>query len=1046
MKILRLRVAGFGPYKSEQVVDFEAFNDDGIFLITGKTGAGKSSILDAICYALYGSVPRYKDSKAKLRSDHADTDDPSVVELDFRVGTTDYRVRRSPEYERPRFRGGGTTISKSTAELAVLTGPDWRVETDWNVIAARPVDVGADLARLVGLSKDQFLQVILLAQNRFQEFLNASNDDRQSVLRSLFGTDRFLGYETYLVDRRRALELELGGVTGAVAHQAEQFAAMLGRDVDEVPEHPSSSWFAEGLAELHAARDHAVATSSAADEAAMAAESLLRAAEQTLARQVRRDAAAASLERHLAESMEAPRAAVRAAARAATVWSSITARRAADNELLAACALELDARAAYAGFATAQAGTAQTGTAQTGTAQAGTAQTATAQTATAPTGPGQTGSAQADAAPVTVSAIDEVIDSLTRQLGALESVLTEEAELASLTDAVEEARATVLALDESAAEAASQAERLPPQITGAQSTLTDTRVAAAAMPAALDAASRIERAVEAAREVTLLRDQLAAAHLIEAAASRSLTAATAAHQDLMDRRFADHAAELAAALVDGEPCAVCGSTAHPVPASTDAAPVTSADIDAARAELDRTRTVLDDASRSSRGLAATLAEAEARSDGQPLEVLEPQRDLALAAVEVARVAGEEVSTFESEITVLQSRLARADARLVELRDLRQAALAQKAERERELDTVTKRVADRREGFDTVASRVAHLHLHLSAAKAVERAIGSVTERQRVLQDARDALVAALAEHGFETESDAEAARLEPGDLHRIEREIRDHEQGVATAQATLAEPELADLPGDAVELDGPLAAALEAREQRDAAMSASSVLRERVRGAEHLVAEAMRQLAASVDLRSEFDEVRELAAAVQGKEPNTRRMRLETYVLAAQLEQIVAAANVRLRVMTSGRFALEHDDSVQYRNTQSGLGFAILDEHTGRSRSTNSLSGGETFQVSLALALGLAEVVSNQAGGIRLDTLFIDEGFGALDPETLEIAMTTLDGLRAGGRTIGLISHVDSMKEQIPAKLAVTVTPRGDSVITMPGVLAGDSMSQVALV
>ena len=1021
MKILRLRVAGFGPYKSDQVVDFEAFDDDGIFLITGKTGAGKSSILDAICYALYGSVPRYKDSKAKLRSDHADTDDPSVVELDFRVGTTDYRVRRSPEYERPRLRGGGTTISKSTAELAVLTGPDWRVETDWNVIAARPVDVGADLARLVGLSKDQFLQVILLAQNRFQEFLNASNDDRQSVLRSLFGTDRFLGYETYLVDRRRALELELGGVTGAVAHQAEQFAAMLGPDVDEVPEHPSPSWFEEGLAELHAARDHAVATSSAADEAAMAAESLLRAAEQTLARQVRRDAAAASLERHLAESMEAPRAAVRAAARAATVWSSITARRTADNELLAARALELDARAAYAGFATAQ-----TGTAPTGTVQAG--------------------SAQADADPVTVSAIDEVIDSLTRQLGALESVLTEEAELASLTDAVEEARATVLALDESAAEAASQAERLPPQITGAQSTLTDTRVAAAAMPAALDAASRIERAVEAAREVTLLRDQLAAAHLIEAAASRSLTAATAAHQDLMDRRFADHAAELAAALVDGEPCAVCGSTAHPVPASTDAAPVTSADIDAARTELDRTRTVLDDAGGSSRGLATTLAEAEARSDGQPLEVLEPQRDLALAAVEVARVAGEEVSALESEITVLQSRLARADARLVELRDLRQAALAQKAERERELDTVTKRVADRREGFDTVASRVAHLHLHLSAAKAVERAIGSVTERQRVLQDATDALVAALAEHGFETESDAEAARLEPGDLHRIEREIRDHEQGVATAQATLAEPELADLPGDAVELDGPRAAALVAREQRDAAMSASSVLRERARGAEHLVAEAMRQLAASVDLRSEFDEVRELAAAVQGKEPNTRRMRLETYVLAAQLEQIVAAANVRLRVMTSGRFALEHDDSVQYRNTQSGLGFAILDEHTGRSRSTNSLSGGETFQVSLALALGLAEVVSNQAGGIRLDTLFIDEGFGALDPETLEIAMTTLDGLRAGGRTIGLISHVDSMKEQIPAKLAVTVTPRGDSVITIPGVLAGDSTSQVALV
>jgi exonuclease SbcC len=158
-------------------------------------------------------------------------------------------------------------------------------------------------------------------------------------------------------------------------------------------------------------------------------------------------------------------------------------------------------------------------------------------------------------------------------------------------------------------------------------------------------------------------------------------------------------------------------------------------------------------------------------------------------------------------------------------------------------------------------------------------------------------------------------------------------------------------------------------------------------------------------------------------------MRLETYVLAAQLEEIVAAANTRLRAMTSGRYLLEHDDSVQFRNTRSGLGLSILDQHTGRARPTHSLSGGETFLASLALALGLAEVVTNQAGGITLDTLFIDEGFGSLDSDTLEIAMGTLDSLRAGGRTIGLISHVDAMKEQIPAKLRIVVTEQGYSEI-----------------
>ena len=183
-------------------------------------------------------------------------------------------------------------------------------------------------------------------------------------------------------------------------------------------------------------------------------------------------------------------------------------------------------------------------------------------------------------------------------------------------------------------------------------------------------------------------------------------------------------------------------------------------------------------------------------------------------------------------------------------------------------------------------------------------------------------------------------------------------------------------------------------------------------------------------MREEYDQVRALTSAVQGNEPNTKRMRLETYVLAAQLEEIVTAANARLATMTSGRYTLQHDDSVQYRNTRSGLGLAILDEHTGRARPTHSLSGGETFLASLALALGLAEVVTNQAGGITLDTLFIDEGFGSLDGDTLDIAMSTLDSLRSGGRTIGLISHVEAMKEQIPAKLRIEVTDSGASRVS----------------
>ena len=196
-----------------------------------------------------------------------------------------------------------------------------------------------------------------------------------------------------------------------------------------------------------------------------------------------------------------------------------------------------------------------------------------------------------------------------------------------------------------------------------------------------------------------------------------------------------------------------------------------------------------------------------------------------------------------------------------------------------------------------------------------------------------------------------------------------------------------------------------------------------------MVTAALSELGTSASQRIEFDQLQELANVVQGNEPNEKRMRLESFVLAAQLEEIVAAANLRLNTMTGGRFALEHDDQLQFRGVRSGLSLAIRDEHTGRSRAAQSLSGGEMFLASLALALGLAEVVSNQAGGIRLDTLFVDEGFGSLDSDTLEVAMTTLDSLRAGGRTIGLISHVEAMKEQIPAKLQISVTDQGHSVI-----------------
>ena len=197
MRIHRLEIEGFGPFRDSQIVDFDAVAQDGIFLIGGKTGAGKSSILDAVCFALYGGVPRYEDGEKRLRSDHSSLDEPTRVVLEFSSGDRRWRIERVPTYERRKRNGHGTTLSPAEARLE-----EW-VDGGWVGRAARPVDVGNELGPILGLNQQQFLQVILLAQGRFARFLLAKNDERQALLRTLFDSHRFEGYEVALERRRR---------------------------------------------------------------------------------------------------------------------------------------------------------------------------------------------------------------------------------------------------------------------------------------------------------------------------------------------------------------------------------------------------------------------------------------------------------------------------------------------------------------------------------------------------------------------------------------------------------------------------------------------------------------------------------------------------------------------------------------------------------------------------------------------------------------------------------------------------------------------------
>ncbi|WP_022887089.1 AAA family ATPase [Glaciibacter superstes] len=993
MRIKRLAIAGFGPYKEEQRVDFEGFRDDGLFLITGKTGAGKSSILDAICYALYGSIPRYDTTQQKLRSDYCTADDPSYVELEFAVGDVDYRVRRTPEYERPKARGTGTTTQKTTAELFRFA------DGVWEGMSARPVDVGHDLDRILGLSKEQFLQVILLAQNRFQQFLLAKNEERQSVLRNLFGTSRFEQMESVLVERRKALEAELGTARERLEQQAVQAAALVHRDP---PESPDLEWFDSALAALDEERVQAAVAATTADATFTAADAAHRDLADVQKRQIRRDSAAEKLVALNADSaaIDGNRDSVNAANRAALVWSQVKTRREAASALATAASALDDARDAYAPYAD-----------------------------------DSEGDSEAASDSVSSAALKSTIGRVTKKLGTLEFVVAEEARLPAFVAEIGDLKERLEGAESAVTAATERIESLPEQIDGVGVRLSAAQIRAAGETEANLKVDRLAAARKSAATAAKLEKQHAEALRAATDASGLNATATALVHSLMQQRLNGHAAELAAELVDGEACSVCGSTAHPAPAEPNAEPVTDDDIERARLAADEAKAVADDAHGETQRIATRFTESRTAAGKKSVETLDEELDAAHATQADVRAAGEEATTLEADQVRLRAELKVAQESLSQLRSAHDDVSKLLAVSQAEFSALDERVARHRGEFSSVSEHVAALQAELEAANRLAEASGGKLSAEKTLADAGETLNTQLEEHGFADEDDAVEAKLPAAEITGLENRIRQHDQAVSTSQSTLAEPDLAELPDASVELDASREALAEARSARDLALATESSLRERQSQLARVVTSVRTQLTASARLHDEYRQLRELASAMQGNEPNTKRMRLETYVLAAQLEEIVAAANVRLRSMTSGRYTLEHDDSLQFRGAKSGLGLAILDQHTGRARATHSLSGGETFLASLALALGLAEVVTNQAGGITLDTLFIDEGFGSLDSDTLEIAMGTLDSLRSGGRTIGLISHVDAMKEQIPAHLRITVTDQGHSEIAEAGAL-----------
>ncbi|MFE0850747.1 AAA family ATPase [Streptomyces rochei] len=995
MRLHRLDITAFGPFGGSQSVDFDDLSAAGLFLLHGPTGAGKTSVLDAVCYALYGSVPgaRQSGQGMSLRSDHAAVGTRTEVRLELTVAGRRLEVTRQPPWERPKLRGRGTTVDKAQS---LLREYDAGAGT-WKDLSRSHQEIGEEITQLLGMSREQFCQVVLLPQGDFARFLRADAEARGKLLGRLFDTRRFAEVEKYLAERRRATEARVREGDAALladAHRMQQAAG----DAMELPElAPGEPGLADAvLGAAAVARSTARELLAVADSRLAAAESVHAAAERDLAgvreldRLQRRFAEATERSRRLAERADAHRAAqerMERGRKAEAVAPALELRDAADAEHRRAADTEAQARALL----------------PQDLADAGaTGLAAAARRAAEELG----GLDAARRAERRLAELTEERAGLDRQERADEEALHEaEGWLAGW----EQTRDRLQARVEDAQEAATRAEQLAVQRDPAR------------------------RRLAAARE----RDRLT--HDTEETARRALDAAERAVEarahwlDLKEQRLSGIAAELAADLTDGTPCAVCGATEHPAPARKIAGHVDREAEERALARYQEADERRADAERRLGAVREALAAATAEAGDAPTarlaeetEELERLYADARTAASGLHAAQEELRGAEGErerrIAAQQQAAVRAASRVAH----RERLETERAALEEELVRV-------RGTAGSVAARAAQLERRAALLTEAADAARNAEDTARRLKDADARLADAAFRAGFATPSEAAAALL-TDDAHReLRRRLDAWDAEEAAVRAVLTEADTAAAarrpPADPAAAER--AAADADRRLRDAVSARDAAVR-RCAELDRLSARATTAARGLAPLREEHDRVARLATLTAGTSAvNERRMRLESYVLAARLEQVAAAATARLRRMSSGRYTLVHSDDRAGRG-RSGLGLHVVDAWTGRERDTATLSGGETFFASLALALGLADVVTDEAGGVRLDTLFIDEGFGSLDDQTLDEVLDVLDALRERDRSVGIVSHVADLRRRVHAQLEV-VKGRTGSVLRQRG-------------
>ena len=886
MRPIKLTIKHFGPFAGTEVIDFEKFQSEGLFLINGQTGSGKTSILDAMTFALYGEVlglrgnpVNQKGVAVRLKSDYSDPSVTPEVILEVDINGIRHRFTRNPKFRK----GGNSTDTQPKATLEVLEG------SEWIALSSSAAEVGDLATQRLGLSKDQFAQLILLPQGGFAAFLNAKNDKKAELLGELFPATTYDSIRLWIKDQRDAAQGKIAKLNEAKAELEARLRQATGNEELNI----SDEEMAETLKALDAAhKDHQKLLDSKSEMLTPLLAKLNNAEASKLAAD-----AIANANLDLEEANNEIK-----------VLEVVLKEYGITKPTEALIANEL---------------------------------------------------ASANQDKITISKDLEKFN----ELSSTEELLSEQSETLSELQASHVKAMTDLDTHERAAEALKEAikagSKLDVELVKCEQQVKDLE----SHKKLLDEIIKLDADLKKMQKTKATAEK---AH--EKALTKSISIMEIYHQDL--------AANLADKLQPNKACLVCGSKDHPKPATPKDGAPSRADLDTAISEVDEAKDNLDSAILA---IETQLAKIGTSSKQLPndssIEAVVEKLEEALSNLEEVKnkliihneqkveldKASEAVKTTKALIATgakeLEAAKSAVDATKGGLKVLKEALVGKSLD---DLAVQFSRTLAKADELDRLAPQFAALKSSIVNAQAI---------------------VAANKEASLNVIDDLEGLRLEVSQMQEVLNEIRDQQTRVS------------DLIKSVTKIQESFSALMAKNEKAQQA-------------------------------EEQWANLETYTSGNAG-----RKIDLATFYLGYRLKQVLGAANHRLYAMTDGRYALVHDESVSAAHgAKGGLAIMVHDSNSGQRRGPESLSGGETFMASLSLALGLSDIVSAEAGGRRLEAFFVDEGFGSLDTETLDQVMDSLDELRATGRMVGLVSHVESMRSRVPAQIVVNKTNSGSTI------------------